>query len=602
MQRRTFIRMGGAAALMQLLVAVGAMLVAAGVFAEPFRDGDTVVFFGDSITHSGHYHEYVTDFYLTRHPEAKIRFVNSGIGGDTAAGALPRVPVDVTEYDPTWVCFHFGMNDIGRGSYTATPDAAALVRADAAQRNYRANMNRLVAEVRRTSPKARHVYLTPTIYDDTAVPTNIPAGATGWAVVNQVGCNAGLALMAGYVLDAAKRDGALSVNWFTPLQDFLMSYRSDDPHYMITSWDRVHPGALGHSIMAWEFLKAQGVDPVVSDVTVDAASVSAAAVTNAAVSEIAKRDGSLAFTVLAKALPMPVAREAKPVLGRFKVAETLNREIVRVTGLGPGTYALTIDGTEVGRWAAEDLAAGVNLGFNEKTPQYAQAQEVFRRTAELSARARVLRNHHSARWFYQGRAPVDDVKAFVDWFEKYEQDKKGYFQSFVPGYLAYWPHYRETREEFRRDQESVRAAARPVAHRYVLTPLPPPVVEADATRVLGPLPNTSQMLTFWNGVRNPDGGLFAYPERDRADYPITGFVRYCELMACTGGKGLRDPAMRKLFAEQLQPRYAATAKTVRPVRRPMKVSADATLSVLLDFVGNGAAHLTLHRMSQEDLR
>ena len=72
--------------------------------AEPFRDGDTVVFFGDSITHGGLYHKYIVDFYRTRFPERKIRFVNSGIGGDTAAGAMKRIPEDVAEYDPSWRC------------------------------------------------------------------------------------------------------------------------------------------------------------------------------------------------------------------------------------------------------------------------------------------------------------------------------------------------------------------------------------------------------------------------------------------------------------------------------------------------------------------
>ena len=42
------------------------------------KDGDTVVFFGDSITHGGRYHEFVTDFYRTRFPEA--RSVNNKLG------------------------------------------------------------------------------------------------------------------------------------------------------------------------------------------------------------------------------------------------------------------------------------------------------------------------------------------------------------------------------------------------------------------------------------------------------------------------------------------------------------------------------------------
>lgn len=434
-----------------------------------FRDGDTVVFFGDSITHGGRYHEFVADYYLTRFPEAKIRIVNSGIGGDTASGAFGRIAVDVAEYNPTWVGFHFGMNDIGRGYYSATPTADQLMGMDAAQKRYRANLAQLVAKVRAVAPKARHIYFTPTIYDDTAVPTNMPKGASGWAAVNQRGCNTGLGLMAGHVLSAAKRDGALGVDWYTPLENFLMKRRANDPHYLLTSWDRVHPGALGHSIMAWRFLRAQGAPSVVSDVTVDAAGGRAVASTNAVVSEIARTGDSLSFTLAARALPFPIAPEALDAARELGVEESLNRETLRVTGLGSGTWELRIDGDVVGAWSAEEFAKGVRLGFNPKTPQYRQAQEVFRRRAELTAEESTLRNHHSARWSYGIRgAPVDDLKAFADWFEKNEKDKTAYFAKFVPGYLAYWPHYRETRADLASRQEAVRVLARPRPHRYEL--------------------------------------------------------------------------------------------------------------------------------------
>ena len=59
-------------------VALGSLFLG----AAPFKDGDTVVFLGDSITHGGRYHQFITDFYRTRYPDARIRFVNSGIGGD----------------------------------------------------------------------------------------------------------------------------------------------------------------------------------------------------------------------------------------------------------------------------------------------------------------------------------------------------------------------------------------------------------------------------------------------------------------------------------------------------------------------------------------
>ena len=448
----------------------GALALLAGtVLAEPFKDGDTVVFFGDSITHGGFYHEYVTDFYRTRYPEAKIRFVNSGIGGDTAKGALPRIAVDVAEYNPTWVGFHFGMNDIDRGAYTATPSARQLIRADAAQKGYRRNLDALITAVRKAVPDARHVYFTPTIYDDTAEPTNIPPGATGWAVVNQVGCNAGLALMAGHVLAEARRNDALGVDWYTPLERWLMARRPTDPHYMLTRWDRVHPGALGHAIMAWCFLKAQGVPATVSDVALDAAEGTVTRCENATVREVAKTADGIACTVLANALPFPVPPEARVALGEFAVEETLNREVFAVSGLGDGVYALSIDGIEVAHADAATLAKGLRLGFNEKTPQYRQAQVFFARNAEFAQRERVLRNAHSARWAYGGRgAPVDDVKAFAAWFEKNEKDKSSHFAKFVPGYLEYWPHYRETREQLWSDQEKARETVRPLAHRYVV--------------------------------------------------------------------------------------------------------------------------------------
>ena len=437
--------------------------------AAPFESGDTVVFFGDSITHGGRYHEFVTDYYRTRFPEARIRFVNSGIGGDTCAGARPRIPVDVAEYDPTWVCFHFGMNDVSRGSYAATPTAAMMMGADAAQEAFGRNLATLVGAVRKAVPSARFVYFTPTPYDDTAVVTNLPANAPAWARTNQVGCNTALALLSGRVLRKAESDGALGVNWYSPLESFLMARRAKDPHYMLTSWDRVHPGALGHSIMAWEFLLAQGAPAVVSSVVLDAAKGEALSCERAAVSGVTASDGGLSFTVLAEALPMPVAPEALEAAREWHVEERLNRETLRITGLAAGDYAVDIDGGRVGVWTAAELAKGISLGFNDRTPQYRQAQLVFAKTRELTERERVLRNHHSARWFYgQCGAPVDDVAAFKAWFGQDGRNDGGHFAAFVPGYLAYWPTYRETRAALWADQERVRALAKPLPHRYAV--------------------------------------------------------------------------------------------------------------------------------------
>lgn len=437
---------------------------------RPFEDGDTVVFFGDSLTHGGLYVKYITDFYRTRYPERRIRFVNSGIGGDSAGGAMKRIPEDIAEYDPTWVVFHFGMNDVGRGAYNDESSPETLKARAAAYEGYCRNLDALVGKVAEAAPRAKFIYMTPTIYDDTAIPLDIPPDASGWAVVNQKGCSVALSIMAGHVLAKAERDNVLGVDLHTPLQNCLMKRRAaGDRHFMLTRWDRVHPEAAGHSIMAWAFLKAQGVDPVVSDVAVDAATCAASRCVNAKLSDIGPAGGGIAFTVLERALPCPVDAKAAQFAGEFGFADALNREILSVTGLAQGKYAVRIDGRQVGEWTAGELAKGVNLALADSTPQGAQAAAVSEADERNRAAECVLRNHHSARWAYFGQADVDNVEAFAKWFA--ENGDTEYFAQFVPGYLEYWPHYRETRAELLAEQGKVFALATPRPHRYEITAL-----------------------------------------------------------------------------------------------------------------------------------
>src|SRR5882672_2964971 len=66
-----------------LLVALAcATSAAAGEFL--IRDGDRVVFLGDSITEQRLYTTYIEAYALTRHPDWNLTFRNVGWGGDTA--------------------------------------------------------------------------------------------------------------------------------------------------------------------------------------------------------------------------------------------------------------------------------------------------------------------------------------------------------------------------------------------------------------------------------------------------------------------------------------------------------------------------------------
>src|SRR6266446_1325293 len=48
------------------------------------KDGDRVVFLGDSITEQRLYTSYIESYALTRYPHWQLRFRNVGWGGDTS--------------------------------------------------------------------------------------------------------------------------------------------------------------------------------------------------------------------------------------------------------------------------------------------------------------------------------------------------------------------------------------------------------------------------------------------------------------------------------------------------------------------------------------
>ena len=93
---------------------VSAPSARAGDFA--LHDGDTVVFLGDSITAARTYGKIIENYTLLRFPDRKVRFINAGVGGDTAAGGLRRLDRDVFAHKPTVLLVAYGVNDIGWGT------------------------------------------------------------------------------------------------------------------------------------------------------------------------------------------------------------------------------------------------------------------------------------------------------------------------------------------------------------------------------------------------------------------------------------------------------------------------------------------------------
>src|SRR5258705_6619606 len=106
-----------------VLLSASGTAVAQDAFA--LREGDRVVFYGDSITDQRRYTSFVETYVVTRFPKLNVSFVHSGWGGDrvNGGGGGPidvRLWRDVLPYNPTVVTIMLGMNDGGYRAFDQT--------------------------------------------------------------------------------------------------------------------------------------------------------------------------------------------------------------------------------------------------------------------------------------------------------------------------------------------------------------------------------------------------------------------------------------------------------------------------------------------------
>ncbi|MGD0826310.1 MAG: SGNH/GDSL hydrolase family protein, partial [Terriglobales bacterium] len=144
--------------LLFLLFIVAGLSVSAQKMAP--RDGDRVVFYGDSITAQRFYTRFVEDFVLTRYPQLHVMFFNAGVPGDTVKGgytgdASVRLRRDLFPHQPTVVTVMLGMND---GYYLPFDQKYLDIYGD----GYR----KLLTAIQTNLPGARITLVSPTPYDE----------------------------------------------------------------------------------------------------------------------------------------------------------------------------------------------------------------------------------------------------------------------------------------------------------------------------------------------------------------------------------------------------------------------------------------------------
>ena len=344
-----------------------------------FAPDDRWIALGDSITHGSNvrvYHQWVELFYLTRFPDQSFVVGNAGISGDTADGTLARLSWDVLQRRPTVVTVMFGMNDIGRTLYEPKrqPEDVEKQREERIER-YERNTRELVQRL--LDARIRVILITPTPYDDTS----------SGPVVGAKGCNAALAECARRARAIATDAGTGLLDFHEPLTRYNTGRQALDAAFSIVGTDRVHPGAAGHFLAAYYFLRQQGAEPLVSRVvlTGDTGQVEVADRCRVTAIHVAPDQSALSFTLHEEALPYPVDEQARPALAWCAFEDEFNQQSLTVNRLRPGRYALTIGETQVGEYTAAELERGINLATNPRTPQYVQAVAAAKLLADKHA-------------------------------------------------------------------------------------------------------------------------------------------------------------------------------------------------------------------------
>src|SRR5437867_9647370 len=364
------------ASLVRTLCLVAFVVLQARAESFALKDGDRVVFYGDSITDQRLYTTFTETYVLTRFPILDVSFVHSGWVGDrvTGGGGGPidlRLRRDVVAYKPTVMTIMLGMND---GSYRAFDETIFDT--------YAKGYQHIIDSLKEALPYVRITVIQPSPFDDVTQPPRFEGGY-----------NAVLLRYSQFVKELAERDKLSVADLNSPLVVSLEKAKATDAELAKKIIpDRVHPGPGGHLLMAAELLKSWHAPVLVSAVEIDASTKKVADATRTRVSEL-KAGDEISWTQFDEALPMPVDLNDPIVALAVKSSDfmqTLNQQTLKVTGLSAANFDLKIDGDEQGSFSREQLAEGINLA-TLPTPMAKQAAEVHKLTLHHN-------NIHFQRW------------------------------------------------------------------------------------------------------------------------------------------------------------------------------------------------------------
>lgn len=409
------------------------------------KDGDTLVFLGDSITHQCLYTQYVEDYFYTRMPKARIHFHNAGVGGDRASNALARFDDDVASFKPKYVTILLGMNDGGYKGY----DQPTF---DTYQKDMVTVLDKIAAL------GAIAVPMTPTMHDARAARVSNHTLEPRDTYYNGV-----LALYGAWLREQAQVRGLGFVDMWGPLNRLSLEQRKKEPNWTMIK-DAVHPGPIGQTVMAEAIIDDMVAHPAISTVTLsqDQGKLSVRA-THGTIGDAHRTEKGVSFNFAAESLPWVLPPDAAEGIKLTHLGHRFSTEKLTVQDLAPGKYDLKIDGQTVGTYDESQLATGIELEENDKTPQYQQALKVAMLNKERNDKAmHPLRDQWAAL-----KTKRNDLNKAQQENSANLEEKKAAFDAWLPNFQTTVEGLKTKVKEY---EEQIYQANQPQAHQYEIAP------------------------------------------------------------------------------------------------------------------------------------
>lgn len=214
------------------------------------KKGDRLAICGDSITEQKKYSRLIEDYLTACMPQLKVTVRQYGWGGERADGFLARMTNDCLRFKPTIATTCYGMNDHEYRPYEPSVGDAYRKYSTAIVESFKAHGVRVV--LGSSGCVGNRSWWQP--------------GATTEAL------NLSLCQLRNIDIDIAKQENVGFADVFWPMLN--AAYEAAEKygtHYHLSGDDGVHPGWAGHTIMAYAFLKALGVNGEIADFNLDLA-------------------------------------------------------------------------------------------------------------------------------------------------------------------------------------------------------------------------------------------------------------------------------------------------------------------------------------------